>query len=97
MALAGWRVWRNGDSRAERFALLLFAFQLALNMVWSVLFFGYQRIDLALAEMLFLLLTVIVTTVLFWRIDRLAGVLLVPYSLWLIFATVLTIYIWRLN
>jgi len=97
MAIAGWRVWRIGDSRAERIALGVFAVQLALNMLWSVLFFGYQRIDLALAEMLVLLATVIVATLLFWRIDRTAGVLLAPYALWLVFATILTVYIWRLN
>jgi tryptophan-rich sensory protein len=97
MAVAGWRIWRNGDTRAERVALVLFAVQLALNMLWSVLFFGHQRIDLALAEMLVLLVTVMVTTVLFWRIDRLAGILLVPYLLWLGFATVLTASIWKLN
>lgn len=66
-------------------------------MVWSVLFFGYQRIDLALAEMGVLLLTVTAAAVLFWRIDRPAGALMVPYVLWLGFATVLTAYIWALN
>ena len=97
MAVSGWRVWRHGDSRAERVALGFFAAQLALNMVWSVLFFGYRKIDFALAEMLVLLLTAITTSVLFWRIDRTAGVLMAPYVLWLGFATVLTTYIWRLN
>ena len=97
MAIAGWRVWRMGDSRAERVALMFFAAQLALNMVWSVLFFGYQRIDLALAEMIILLLTVIATTVLFWRLDRLAAILMAPYLLWLGFASVVTASIWRLN
>jgi len=97
MALAGWRVWRLGDSGRARLALGFFAVQLALNMGWSALFFGYQQVGLALAEMLLLLATVIVTTVLFWRIDRFAGMLLAPYALWLVFATVLTAYIWRLN
>jgi translocator protein len=97
MAVAGWRVWRHGSSREERYALVLFAVQLALNLVWSVLFFGFQRIDLALAEMLVLLLIVTSTTMLFWRIDRLAGILLAPYVLWLGFATVLTSFIWILN
>ena len=97
MAIAGWRVWRNGDSRGERIALAFFAAQLALNMVWSVLFFGYQRIDLALAEMIVLLLIVIATTILFWRLDRLAGILMAPCLLWLGFATLLTASIWKLN
>jgi tryptophan-rich sensory protein len=77
--------------------LVFFAVQLGLNMAWSVLFFGYQRVGLALAEMIVLLLTVMATTVLFWRIDRLSGLLLAPYLLWLGFATVLTTFIWRLN
>jgi tryptophan-rich sensory protein len=47
--------------------------------------------------MIVLLLTVMATTVLFWRIDRLSGLLLAPYLLWLGFATVLTTFIWRLN
>jgi len=97
MAIAGWRVWRIGNSRPNRIALALFAVQLALNMGWSVLFFGYRRVGLALAEMLLLLFIVGITTVLFWRIDRVAGILLAPYLLWLGFATVLTVYIWKLN
>ncbi len=97
MAVAGWRVWRVGDSRSGRVALGSFAVQLALNMLWSVLFFGYQRVGFALAEMLVLLAIVLLTTVLFWRIDRVAGALLAPYAAWLVFATILTVCIWRLN
>lgn len=97
MAVGGWRVWRHGDSRDQRIALTLFAVQLALNLGWSVLFFGYQRIDLAFAEMLVLVLTVIATTMRFWKIDRIAGILLLPYVLWLGFATVLLAFIWTLN
>ncbi len=97
MAIAGWRVWRHGNSRKISQALALFALQLGLNFFWSVLFFGYQRVALALAEMLVLFLTVVATTVLFWRIDRLAAWLLVPYLLWLVFATVLTYFVWVLN
>jgi tryptophan-rich sensory protein len=47
--------------------------------------------------MLLLTLTVIATTVCFWRIDRPAGLLLLPYLAWLVFATLLVVYIWRLN
>ncbi len=97
MALAGWRVWRQDGSRPQRVALTLFAVQLALNFGWSVLFFGMQSIDLAFAEMIVLIVTVVVTAVWFWRIDKLAGVLLLPYVLWLCFATVLVAYIWRFN
>ena len=97
IAVAGWRVWRLGNARAVRIALLLFGVQLALNLGWSVLFFGFQRIDLALVEMAMLVVTVILTTQRFWYLDRLAGILLLPYLLWLGFATILLWYIWKLN
>jgi tryptophan-rich sensory protein len=97
MAIAGWRVWRHGNSRQAGVALGLFAIQLGLNFVWSVLFFGYQLVSLAFAEMLALFMTVLVMTWLFFRIDRLAAILMLPYLLWLVFATILTYYILVLN
>ena len=97
MAISGWLVWQHGKSRAVLIALSLFGIQLAMNLGWSLLFFGMKRIDLALAEILLLSLVVIANTILFWRIDWLAGALLAPYALWLIFASVLNSYIWALN
>jgi tryptophan-rich sensory protein len=61
------------------------------------LFFGLHRIDLALADIIVLDLLVIATTAVFFRRDRLAGWLLVPYLAWILFATALTFAIWRLN
>jgi len=75
----------------------LFAIQLALNLAWSVLFFGYQQIGFALLEMTVLLATVILTGLYFSRIDRLAGLLFLPYAIWLVFALVLNAYIFVLN
>ena len=97
MAIAGWRVWLKNKSRAGRYALVLFAIQLVLNLAWSVLFFGYQQIGFALVEMSVLLATVILTGLHFSRIDRLAGLLFLPYAIWLIFALVLNTYIFVLN
>ena len=97
MAIAGWRVWRLGPSIAGRRALVLFAVQLLLNVGWSLLFFGAQRIDLALAEIVVLLATIVGTAVLFGRLDRWAGALFVPYVLWVGFATLLNASIWWLN
>jgi len=97
MAVAGWLIWRHGRSRSVTHALCAFAVQLTLNFVWSVLFFGFQRIGIALAEMIVLLLTVVITVIMFWRIDYIAGMLIVPYLLWISFATVLTSYILILN
>jgi benzodiazapine receptor len=97
MAIAGWRVWRQAGFETGRKALTVFVVQLALNLAWSFIFFGQQRIGLALVEIVILLLAIIVTTALFWRIDRWSGVLFLPYVLWVAFATVLNASLWWLN
>jgi tryptophan-rich sensory protein len=97
MAIAGWRVWRCGRSEAGRLALAVFAVQLGLNLIWSFLFFGLREIGPALVEIVVLLLAIIANTVLFWRIDRLAGMLFVPYALWVTYATALNASLWLLN
>ena len=97
MAVAGWRTWRRaGFDRGGR-ALTVFAAQLGLNVLWSFLFFGLERIDLALAEIVILLIAIIANTAMFWRIDRWAGVLFVPYVLWVAYATTLNASLWLLN
>jgi translocator protein len=78
-------------------ALGLWSLQLALNLTWSFLFFGARLIGAALAEIAVLLAAIVATLVLFWRVDRASGLLLVPYAAWVAFATVLTAAIWRLN
>jgi tryptophan-rich sensory protein len=97
MAIAAWRVWRHPTSSARRTALLVFTLQLALNLLWSFLFFGLQRIDLALIEIVILLICIIANTVLFCRIDVVAGMLFVPYVLWVGYAAVLNGSLWLLN
>ena len=97
MAVAGWRVWRRAGFDARRKALAVFGVQLGLNLAWSFLFFGLQQIGLALVEVVILLLAIIANTILFWRIDRLAGALFVPYSLWVAYATMLNASIFLLN
>ncbi|MGR8950678.1 MAG: TspO/MBR family protein [Gammaproteobacteria bacterium] len=89
MAFAAWRVWRYPASPKRQSALTVFALQLALNLLWTTLFFGFQRIDLAIIEIAVLLLCIIANTVLFWRIDIFAGVLFVPYVIWVGYAAVL--------
>ncbi|OEJ69484.1 TspO/MBR family protein [Magnetovibrio blakemorei] len=96
MAVAGWRVWRRNHVTRHR-ALMVFGVQLGLNLTWSFLFFGLQRIDLAMIEIFVLLIAIVTSTVLFWRIDRLAGTLFVPYVLWVSFATLLNGSLWVLN
>lgn len=98
MAIAAWRVFRRRDAgRLRRTGLALWGVQLALNLGWSCLFFGLRSPAAALVEIPILFAAIAATAVVFWRVDRPAGLLLVPYLAWVAFATVLTFEIWRLN
>ena len=97
MAVAGWRVWRTARYQAGRKALIVFALQLMLNVTWSFLFFGLQRIDLALFEIVVLLVVIVANGIMFARIDRLAGALFGPYVIWVAYATLLNASLWFLN
>ena len=97
MAVAAWRVWRMQTSPAARAVLRLYGAQLALNALWSVLFFGLRRPDLALIDIAGLWLLLVLALYHFWRADRIAGVLWLPYVLWVSFACVLNAAVWMLN
>ena len=97
MAIAAWLVWRSGGLRAQRIALALFAVQLALNALWSWLFFAWQLGALAFAEIVLLWIAIVATLIAFWRVRPLAGALLVPYLMWVSFAAFLNYTLWRLN
>jgi len=97
LAIAGWRLWRRAGFERRGRALTLFALQRGLNLIWSFLFFGLQKIDLALVEIVILLFAIIVNTAMFWRIDRWAGALFVPCVLWVAYATALNTSLWLLN
>ena len=97
MGIAAWLVWRVAGFRPARTALTLFLVQLALNALWSWLFFGWHRGALAFTEVLVLWAFIAATLIAFWRIRRIAGALLVPYLLWVTFASALTYSVWQLN
>jgi tryptophan-rich sensory protein len=97
MGVAAWLAWRVGGFRTARNALLLFLAQLAVNALWSWLFFGWQLGALAFADILLLWALVAATIAAFWRLRPLAGALLLPYLLWVSFAAVLNYSVWRLN
>ena len=97
MAVAAWRVWRTRSRGPVGPALVVYGVQMALNAVWSPVFFGLHRVGLALADILALLVMVAVTLVMFWKRDRVAGALMAPYLAWVCFATLLNFAIWRLN
>jgi tryptophan-rich sensory protein len=98
MGVALFLVWRGRatDGRV-RGALGVFALQLALNVIWSLLFFRLRSPGSALVEILALWAAILLTVLAFGRVSRTAALLLVPYLLWVSFAAVLNLSIWRLN
>ena len=97
MAVAAWLVWQQKGFAGAKLPLALFAIQLALNSLWSVLFFGLQRPGLAAIEIVLLWAAILATVIAFWLRSRWAGGLLVPYLAWVTFAAVLNLAIWRMN
>lgn len=97
IALAGWRVWRRRARAGARAALAVYALQLALNLGWSLVFFGARQIGAALVEIALLLAAIAATQVLFYRVDRPAAWLLAPYAGWVAFAALLNAALWHLN
>jgi len=95
MAVAAWRVWRVTGTRSLEIGA--YAAQLFFNFIWSAIFFAAHQIGLALADIGLLFLLVLLTTILFWRRDRIAGLLFLPYLAWTGFAAALNQAFWVLN
>jgi tryptophan-rich sensory protein len=97
MAVAAWLVIRaEGWPRARR-AMTLYVVQLALNALWTWLFFRWHLGGVAFVEILILWGLVLLTAGVFWRASRLAGMLLLPYVSWVTFASALTYAVWQRN
>jgi len=90
-------VWRGGGFPGNRKALGFFFAQLLVNSLWSWLFFAWRLGALALVDILILWLLIVATIVYFWRSNVLAGALLIPYLLWVSFASGLNYSVWQLN
>lgn len=98
MGVSLYLVWSRGvDDRSVRAALSVFGIQLVLNALWSVLFFGLRSPLLGLIEIAALWIAIVATIVLFYRVSRAAGLLLVPYIAWVTIAAALNGFIWSLN
>lgn len=95
MAISIWRVQRK--QQRFSFEIALWLVQLALNGLWSWLFFGLHRPDLALIDIALLIVVLLTTVLAFARIDRNAAWLLVPYLAWVSFASMLNLSLWQLN
>jgi benzodiazapine receptor len=85
------------DRPGRRLGLLFFAIQLLLNALWPPVFFSFHQILPALAIILCLWVAILFAALYFWRVERFAAGLMIPYLLWITFATALNIAICRLN
>lgn len=97
MGVAAWLVWREPKEGRHALPLALFAVQLAVNALWSWLFFAWHMGAAAFADVLVLLALIAATIITFWRVRPLAGILLLPYFAWVAFASALTWSVWQRN
>lgn len=98
MGLTLFLLWRDTSHKDKtRPALVLFFIQLCLNMLWSILFFGLEAPFLAFIGIIVLWIFILATIFASLRVNRAAGILLLPYILWVSFAAVLNYFLWTLN
>lgn len=97
IAIAGFLAWRRAGFAGAKWTLALFAVQLILNATWSWIFFGLHQPGWAFGEIVLLWASILATTAALFTISTWAGVLFVPYLLWVTFAAGLNFAIWRLN
>jgi benzodiazapine receptor len=98
MGIAAFLVWNKGLSdQRVKIALSIFVVQLILNVLWSVMFFGLRSPLVGLIEIVVLWIAILLSILYFLKVSNIAGILLVPYILWVSFAAVLNFSIWRLN
>lgn len=98
MGIASYLVWqKRGNMGVAKISLIIFFIHLVLNALWSIIFFGLHNPMLAFFEIIILWITIAVLIFLFYKIDRRAAYLLIPYLLWVSFASFLNYSIWRLN
>lgn len=98
MGISAFIIWRKGlASRQIRTALMIFAIQLVINILWSVVFFGLESPLSGLIVIIVLWIAILITILSFGKISTAAAWVMVPYILWVSFATALNAGIWALN
>lgn len=97
MGTSAWLIWKMESVSLSDYEFKWFFLQLGLNAIWSWLFFGKQYIATGLAEIFLLWIAIAFTLLLFWKKNRTAGLLLIPYLLWISYASALNFAIWQLN
>ena len=97
MGIAAFLVWQKRHSKGVKLALWLYLIHLGFNALWSVIFFGFKNPGLAFFEILILWVLILIVTVKFFKIEKAAGFLFIPYLFWVTFAAILNFAVWQLN
>ena len=97
IGVSGWLIYRAEHSHERTVALILYGIQLALNFIWSFLFFSLRSPTLGLIDIVLLCLFISLTIIKAWAVRPLASLLLIPYLVWVFYATSLNAAIWLLN
>lgn len=98
MGIALYLVWKQGTIRKDvKIALYIFGTQLILNVLWSIIFFGLENPGSAFVEIISLWISILLSIIYFYKINKTAGYLLIPYIAWVSFASYLNFMIWWLN
>lgn len=96
-SVAGALAWEASDGERAMMPFIIYGVSLGLNALWSALFFGMKRMDLALGEVAFLWASIIAQIAVFWPLSPIAALLGVPYLLWVTIASVLNLRMIQLN
>jgi tryptophan-rich sensory protein len=98
MGISFYIIWKRGiKSKEEKNAVYIFFVQLILNALWSFLFFGLRSPFLGFVCIIFLWFSIALTIWKFWRLEKISGILLLPYIGWVSFASILNFFVWILN
>jgi tryptophan-rich sensory protein len=98
MGISFYLLWKNGfASPPSKIARNWFFVQLLLNSFWSFIYFGWHQIGIAALEISLMLVAIIFCAVAFYRVNKIAGLLFIPYIIWVSFATLLNFSLWALN
>jgi len=105
MGVALYLIWQKGFVKPKslqvkkraKLAIYVFSIQLALNVIWSYLFFGLRNPFLGLIEVILMWFSILATIILFWRVSKKAAIMLIPYIAWVTIATALNAGVWILN
>jgi len=97
IAFSGWMVCRESGFTAALFPFIIYLLQLILNAMWTWLFFGLHKPAIAFLDISALWLCILFLIILFWQISKPAGILLIPYLIWVTYAATLNYFLYKLN